>query len=287
MARRIEFSLLAVPFYRTINQLIFTMALAHSCLATEPMITGHRGASDEAPENTLAAFRLAWQNGADAIEGDFRLTCDNKIVCIHDANTMRVTGVDRVVANCTLANLRQLDYGTWKNDRFVGEICPTFAEVFATLPDTGRFFVELKTGPEIVPPLVEEIGRLPTSSAKRLILIAFDAETIQACKRSLPTVPAHWLTSFKQTPKGGRKWSPTASEIASTVDRLGVDGVGLQANQRVLTEDFFADLQQGGVRQVHVWTVDQPEAAEFFRTQGVMGITTNRPAAIKASLEQP
>ena len=279
-------SLLTIPLCRTINQLILTMALTHSCLAAEVMITGHRGASAAAPENTLAAFRQAWQSGADAIEGDFRLTRDKQIVCIHDANTKRVTGKTKVVADCTLADLRKLDYGSWKNTRFAGETCPTFAEVFATLPATGRLFVELKTGPEIVPPLVEEIERLPTSSAEKLILIAFDAETIMACKQSLPTVTAHWLTSFQEMPKGSKKWGPTADVIAATVNRLGADGIGLQANQHVLTESFFEHLQQQGVRQIHVWTVDQPKAAQFFRAQGVMGITTNQPAAIKAILKQ-
>ncbi len=287
MMNRVRHSLLGMPFRRTINHVVLSMALASSCIAAELVVTGHRGASAVAPENTLAAFRQAWQEGADAVEGDFRLTLDNQIVCIHDANTQRVTGTARTVADCTLAELRQLDYGSWKNARFAGETCPTFTEVFGTLPKDGRFFVELKTGPEIVSPLKAEIERLPTGSAEQLILIAFDLETVLACKRLLPTITTHWLTSFRETKKGSGKWRPTAAEIATTVSRLGVDGVGLQANQEQLTDHFFQELQAGGVQQVHVWTVDQPQAAAFFRAQGVMGITTNRPAAIKKSLRLP
>ena len=63
------------------------------------MITANRGASHDAPENTLAAFKLAWKQQADAIEGDFRLTADGKIVCIHDADTRRTCGVNLVVAD--------------------------------------------------------------------------------------------------------------------------------------------------------------------------------------------
>ena len=75
------------------------------------VIVAHRGASFDAPENTLAAFRLAWQQGADAIEGDFYLSKDNQIVCIHDADTKRTAVVSRQVAESTLAELRELDVG--------------------------------------------------------------------------------------------------------------------------------------------------------------------------------
>ncbi|MFM1902441.1 MAG: hypothetical protein RLZZ440_341, partial [Planctomycetota bacterium] len=79
--------------------------------AQAQLITAHRGASYDAPENTLAAFRLAWEQGADAIEADFRLTSDGQIVCVHDADTERVAGVRHVVAETPLAELRALDAG--------------------------------------------------------------------------------------------------------------------------------------------------------------------------------
>ena len=70
-------------------------------------IVAHRGASFDALENTLSAFQLAWQQGADAIEGDFRLTADGQIVCLHDGDTGRMTGQHLVVAASSYATLRQ------------------------------------------------------------------------------------------------------------------------------------------------------------------------------------
>ena len=96
-------------------------AIQGIAVAEDSMITAHRGASDDAPENTLAAFRLAWQQGADAIEGDFRLSGDGVVVCIHDADTARTCGVKLPVADTPLARLRQLDYGRWKGEGFAGE----------------------------------------------------------------------------------------------------------------------------------------------------------------------
>lgn len=76
-------------------------------LSAEPFIVAHRGASHDAPENTLAAFELAWEQGADAIEGDFHLTQDGHIVCLHDKDTKRTAGKKLVVGKSSLEELRK------------------------------------------------------------------------------------------------------------------------------------------------------------------------------------
>jgi glycerophosphoryl diester phosphodiesterase len=249
------------------------------------LITAHRGASHDAPENTLAAFRLAWEQDADAIEGDFRLTADSRIVCVHDADTKRVAGVDHVVAKTSLAELRALEVGGWKNAEFEGERLPTFAEVLAILPAGKRFFVELKTGPEIVPHFLEELAAWRGDAAS-LTIIAFDADTIAACKRALPTVRAHWLTGFKQNKATGI-WHPSAERIAATVRACRADGVGMQGQRQVIDRGFVDRLAAEGVGEFHVWTVDSPADARAFRALGAMGITTNRPGFMRTALESP
>ena len=117
----------------------------------KPLVVAHRGASHDAPENTLPAFELAWTQGADAIEGDFLLTKDNRIVCIHDGSTKRLTDRNLVVRGSTLKELRELDVGYWKHEKFKGTKIPTIAEVFATIPKGMKIFVEVKCGKEIIP----------------------------------------------------------------------------------------------------------------------------------------
>jgi len=247
------------------------------------MITGHRGASYDAPENTLAAFKLAWDQGADAIEGDFYLTADSQIICIHDADTMRTAGVKLVVANTMLDELRGLDAGSWKGAAFKGEKLPTFAEVLEHIPPGKRFVVELKTGPEIVPVLAKEIERLQPDPAS-LLIIAFNTDTVAACKETMPEIAVHWLTSFKK-PNGIRGWTPTAEQIVQTVKRIGADGVGMSGERAVIDRDFITALTSGGVKEFHVWTIDSPADARYFQNLGAVGITTNRPAFIRQSLE--
>ncbi len=257
-----------------------TLAMAGTGWAQ--MITAHRGASYDAPENTLAAFELAWEQGADAVEGDFYLTSDRHIVCIHDTDTLRTTGVKKIVAQSTLEELRQLDAGQWKGSAFIGQRIPTFAEVLTAIPKGKRFVIELKTGPEIVPVLVEELQRHKPDPAS-LQIIAFNADTVAACKQQLPEINVHWLTSFKQ-PKSGGPWAPTAETIAATVRRTGADGVGMKGERQVIDRDFIHKLHVGGVDEFHVWTIDSVADARFFQALGPTGITTNRPAFIRQGL---
>jgi len=262
-----------------------TLPLLVAGPASSQLITAHRGASHDAPENTLAAFRLAWEQEADAIEADFRLTSDGRMVCVHDRDTERVCGVRHVVAETPLADLRTLDAGRWKADHFATERLPTFAEVLAVVPPGKRFFIELKTGPEIVPRLLEELAAW-RGDRKSLTIIAFNADTIAACKRALPTVRAHWLTGFTQD-DGSGAWRPTADTVTATVKACGADGVGLQGQRRVVDRAFVDQLAAAGVGEFHVWTIDAPDDARTFRDLGAIGITTNRPAFIREALAEP
>ncbi|MCG8650369.1 MAG: glycerophosphodiester phosphodiesterase [Pirellulales bacterium] len=241
-------------------------------------IVAHRGASDDAPENTLAAFRLAWKQGADGIEGDFYLTADEKIVCIHDRDTRRTTGVDLPVEHSTLAQLRRLDAGRWKDAQWTGETIPTLEEVFRTVPRGKLFVIELKSKSPIVPLLKEELERLDSGQIK-LLIISFDADTVAACKRALPEIPVHWLTGFERSKASGQ-FHPTAEEVAQTIQTSGADGVGMKGMREVIDRQFVQTLAANGCREFHVWTIDSVQDAKFFQDLGAVGITTNRPASI-------
>lgn len=257
-------------------------------LAKPPQrLIAHRGASHDAPENTLAAFRLAWEQGADGIEGDFRLTKDGQIVCLHDADTKRTAGENLVAAQSTLAELRKLDVGAKKHARYQGEKIPTFAEVAACVPEGKLFFIELKIGPEIVAPLAAELAKTKLLS-EQIVIISFSADALSECKKLLPKLRTHWLTSYKR-PEGDKDWSrgtPTAQTVAQTLSRIHADGLGTQGNADIVTADFLAVLKSAGLTQFHVWTIDDPAAAARFLQLGAWSITTNRPAFLREALNK-
>ena len=107
----------ATAWVRWLRNLTVLLAIALATSRSDAVeIIGHRGASEDAPENTLAAFRLAWTQNADAAETDVYLSKDGEIVVIHDANTRRVGGRNRKVVDQTVAELKQLDIGRWKGE---------------------------------------------------------------------------------------------------------------------------------------------------------------------------
>ncbi|MCX5670356.1 MAG: glycerophosphodiester phosphodiesterase family protein [Planctomycetota bacterium] len=154
-----------------------------------PLIVAHRGASGEAPENTLAAFKRAWQQQADAIEGDFYLTRDRKIVCIHDATTGRVADTNLVVAQSTLADLRALDVGAWKGAQWQGQRIPTLEEVLALVPPGKKLYLEIKCGPDILPPIKEALTAAKLKP-DQVIILSFDKTVLQQCRTVLPDLKA-------------------------------------------------------------------------------------------------
>lgn len=254
--------------------------LATCCEGQE--IVGHRGASHAAPENTLAAFQLAWEEGADAVEGDFYYTRDNQIVCIHDKDTKRTAGVKKLVAESTLEELRKLEYGSWFDVKYAGEPLPTFAEVMRAIPAGKKFVVELKTDPRIVPLLAAELKRLE-ANYKQLLIISFNADTVRACKEMIPSAKAHWLTSYRRDKTTGDV-RPTAEEVVATLKRCKADGLGTRGDRTVINANFIGTLREAGFDEFHVWTIDDADDARYFQSLGAMAITTNRPAFIRGSL---
>lgn len=193
-------------------------------------IVAHRGASADAPENTLPAFELAWERGADLIEGDFFLTSDNVIVCFHDKTTERLGGGNLKVSSTPYKQLQNLDVGAWKDPKWKGTKIPTLAEVLATLPaEKGRMFIEIKDGVRIVKPLAEQLNKIGIPKS-RLAIICFDQAVIAACKKAMPKVDAIWVVSQKSYKKMG------IASVIKTAKRLGADGVDVQASTAITAE---------------------------------------------------
>jgi glycerophosphoryl diester phosphodiesterase len=247
-----------------------------------PLIIGHRGASRDAPENTLAAMRLAWEQGADGIEADFRLSRDGRIVCMHDDSTLRTTGADLPVAASDLAALRRLDAGGWKGQDWAGERIPTLEDVVNAVPEGKLLFIELKSGPEIVPHLE---GLLTASglAAGQVVLLSFSAPLISLLKERLPGWRACWLSGFRRNWRT-LAWQPSPEEIIATLRGCGADGLACSA--RGPLDEGLARALLGAGFEIHVWTVDSLVAARRFAALGARSIFTNRPGWMREGLSR-
>lgn len=243
-------------------------------------LVAHRGESYDAPENTLAAFDLAWERGGTTIELDVHLTADGGTILSHDPNTRRTTGVDRVIRQSTLADLRSLEAGRWKAERWAGEKLPTLDETLARVPPGRRVFIEIKEGPEVVPTVAGVIERAGKSPGQ-LVIIAFDSLTVAAAKRRLPGIPALFLSSFRRDSVSGA-YSPTVNQLIATAKHIGADGLDLSVGGPI--DEAFVRRVKGAGLEMHVWTVDDPAVALRLARAGVDGITTNRAAWLREEL---
>lgn len=238
-------------------------------------LVAHRGESIIAPENTLEAFALAWARGARAIEGDFHLSKDGHIICMHDSNTRRTTGVDAGVTDLTLAEIKRFDAGLWKGEAWRYTRVPTLDEVLAGMPEDGEIYIELKS----VGPIVDALKGVFAKAGKRaaqLSFITFNEESISAVKKLFPAHQAYWLTMMSDA----RAFTP--AELARKLLELGVDGVDINFSDFVTAE--HVDAVHAAGKSFHVWTVDDGWQARRAVEIGVDSITTNRAAAIKEEI---
>lgn len=264
--------------------LVHLALLASAVAAAEPSevaLVAHRGASHDAPENTAAAFVLAWERGADAIEADFHLTADERIVAIHDATTGRTSDEDWRVSERTLAELRTLDVGRWKGRRWAGQRIPTLPAVLAVVPEGGRIFIEIKTGPELVPHL-ERVLAEREPDRDQLVVISFNKDVIAAVKERMPWLTAHWLTAFERDEETG-DWKRTPEQVIETAESINADGVDLRANAAV--DEELAEAVRAAGLELHVWTVNDPAVAIRMAELGVDSITTDRPGFLREAME--
>lgn len=226
----------------------------------------HRGASHLAPENTVAAAKLAWEQNADAVELDIYLTKDNRVMVMHDKNTKRTTGKSMVVAESCSDSLRMLDAGSFKDAKYAGERIPFLEEMIATIPAGKQLVIELKCGSEVLPFLKDVVEK--SGKQAQCLFIAFDWNTIVDTKKQLPHNACYWLSSKKEG----------LSEKMKEAKAAGLDGLDL--GYKAIDEQVMQQAKELGLG-ILAWTVDAPAEAKRLIGLGVKGITTNRPGWLK------
>jgi len=259
------------PAMNKIFALLLLFLTSHLLLA-QPAIIAHRGSSFTAPENTVAAAQLAWQQQADAVELDIYLSADNRVVVMHDGNTKRTTGQSYKIAETTSEVLRTLDAGSWKSEQYKGEKIPFLEEMIATVPKGKKMVIEIKCGPEVFPALEKVVKQC--GKKKQLIFIAFNWETIVQARQLFPKNKCYWLSSS----------AATVREKIGEASKFKLDGFNL--NNKIVEEATVKQVKGAGLELLS-WTIDDPQEVKRLVDLGVTGITTNRPDLIRQSFSMP
>jgi glycerophosphoryl diester phosphodiesterase len=232
-----------------------------------PHIVAHRGASIEAPENTIAAFRVAGARGAKWIECDVTLSADNKCVLIHDDTLERTTNGTGPIHQSDLASLRNLDAGGWFSDIYKGERIPTLTDTLETL-----YFMEMGANLEIKPSgcdpvrlCQEVIAELKRAHKLPILISSFDDVAVAEMRRNAPELPCGWL--LETLPKN---WK-------ADYERLGASAIHI--DHKALTPVTAAEIVDAGVPLV-CYTINEVERAQELFSWGVTSVITDDPAKL-------
>ncbi|MEW2525305.1 glycerophosphodiester phosphodiesterase [Streptomyces sp. NPDC047071] len=264
-------------------------------------VVAHRGASEDAPEHTLAAYKKAVEDGADALECDVRLTADGHLVCVHDRRVNRTSNGRGAVSALELAELAALDFGSWKN-REQGPYAEDpdweegpapedtsvltlerLLELVAENNASGRrlqLAIETKHPTRWAGQVEERLLHLlkrfgldaPSPEEPSPVrVMSFSARSLQRVRAASPTLPTVYLMQFV-SPRHRDGRLPQGVRVAGPSMRIIRSHPG-----------YVAKLKRAG-HQVHVWTVNEPQDVELCARLGVDAIITNRPKQVLSQL---
>jgi glycerophosphoryl diester phosphodiesterase len=237
-----------------------------------PWVVGHRGASGQAPENTMASFRRAAEMGARFIETDLHLSRDSHLVAIHDPTLERTTNGRGAVRGHNLAELRELDAGSWFGPEFAGQRIPTLEEIlrFAREADI-ILYLEIKSEPGLgLHHALVGALRAPEDAA-RSVVISFDFVILEKIRR-LDTTLIMGLLFDRPIP-----------DVVEQARRLGARQLAPRGD--LVTPELVGRAHQADL-QVVTWTVNQPELMRATIAAGVDGIMTDYPDRLIAILQK-
>lgn len=243
---------------------------------TEPgyaTFIAHRGESFDAPENTFPAYKMAVDRGF-GFECDVYLSSDKQVFSFHDSNLKRTTGHDLPCNKASWADLvSKLDAGAWKGPQWKGTR-PALLEEILTLARDGRYiYVEIKSGPEIVPYVKEVFAKQKTATPKNALFICFNKEVCKELKKRMPEYKVYWLSGSK-TGRGKEAKPITIDSILASLKETGADGLDVHFNPEIITAEFATAVKNAGY-EFHVWTVDQLETSLKAFSIGAQTVTTN------------
>jgi glycerophosphoryl diester phosphodiesterase len=269
-------------------------------VSTRPDVVAHRGASSVEAEHTLAAYRRALDDGADGLECDVRLTRDGVLVCVHDRRVDRTSSGRGVVSTLELADLSELDFGSWRNgdeeepdplltanweapdfDRTSVLTLERLLEMVGTVDRGVRLAIETKHPTRyaglVESTLVETLSRFGLAGGAinggkdRVQVMSFAPTGLRRIQQLAPDLPRVQL--MKRVPLLHRDGSVSTSAT--------IAGPSLEA---VRAFPGYVERAHARGHEVHVWTVDKPDDVEAMVELGVDVLITNEPAAVRMQL---
>lgn len=229
--------------------------------STRASVTAHRGDSAHAPENTMAAFELAVESGADIIEIDVRQTRDGGYVIMHDESLIRTAGINRKVGEVTMQYISKLDVGSWFSEEYAGEHIPSFEEVLIFAVENDVFLnIELKpanTDQDYEQGIVALLEKY--EYIDNCVVASSNYDTLTMVKHLNPDIKTLYIMSVAFGSFGEMEY---------------VDGFSVRHN--FVSADMVKDIHRNG-KEIYAWTVNREEDIKNLLLLDVDGVITDDP----------
>lgn len=238
-----------------------------------PIIIGHRGAAGEAPENTLASFKLAVEQGCHMVELDIHMSADGKLIVCHDETLDRTTDLSGAIRSLHSDVIREADAGSWFSPSFAGERVPFLEEVYDLLPESIEINVEVKDArgtrfDEVLLNYLRSDNRL-----ERTVVSSFDHKLLLRLKQAEPEL------------RIGLLYAADLIHHASYAALLETEVWSLHPYFELIGADDTEDALAAGLH-IYPYTVNHPGEWDRLVSIGVTGIITDFPARLKEHLNK-
>lgn len=262
-------------------------------------VIAHRGASGHAPESSMAALELAYEWGVDYLELDIQMTSDGELVAFHDDTLERTSNGEGHINDYTLAELKDLDTGSWFNDAypdqaddaFVGAEILTLEEIFNRFGQDARYYLETKSpqlNPGVEAALVKRLEAFDMIDTGSVLIQSFAQEsllTIHELNDKIPLIQLVWYYPSEEDDERLVEWTgvtPGPQEITDedfqTVAEYAV-GMGtnfIYKGEEVIDAAFILKAQANGL-PVHIYTINETDEMQRLLDWGVSGLFTDYP----------
>jgi len=249
--------------------ILFSQLAFVACSKKERIVTGHRGASGHAPENTLSAMKIAIEMGAEFSELDVQETADGEIILLHDSSLKRTSGVDKNIWEVNYAELKGLDVGSWFSEKYKNESIPTLQEVINLVRGKMKLNIELKA------------NKHEKMLAERTLKVVIDNDFLdQVIFTSFKFDEIRKIRELNKEAKVGYIFG----RMPKDVDVFSEDVDVLSVNIKTVDATFMKKAKAAG-KEVAVWTVNKPEDMKRMIELEVDRIITNYPDVLRKVLD--
>lgn len=240
-----------------------------------PLIYAHRGASNDAPENTMPSFELAYQYGADGLELDVQLTKDGEVVVIHDDEVDRTSNGSGLVEKMYYKDLKKLDFGSWKDEKFKGVQIPKLIDVCQLVKDKNMLLnIEIKPtlrSSEIEQKVIEICKSYDI--VKQVVISSFNHYCLRNIKKQFSELETAILYQ-------------SGMIKAARYAKYTVKADGIHPHKYAIVAEAVKSAALNGIK-IRPWTVDSPEIfRRLARVKYITGVITNRPDVMRKTLNE-